>query len=60
MTKVQRGQSKATKEAMLYWAKNPEKTAQDVSAKFGINVTTIYRARSRKNTVSAQKAEASK
>lgn len=44
MTKVQRGPSKASKDASKYLQKHPNATAQELSAKFGINVTTVYRA----------------
>lgn len=44
MTKVKRGPSKASKDAARYLLKHPGTTAQELAEKFGINVTTIYRA----------------
>lgn len=43
MTKVQRGPSKASKDAAKFLGKNPDATAQLLAEKFGLNVTTIYR-----------------
>lgn len=44
MTKVQRGLSTASKKAATYLQKHPDATAKELAKKFGVSLTTIYRA----------------
>lgn len=39
-----RGKSQAVKDAMAHLAANPTATAEFLAVKFGLNITTIYRA----------------
>ena len=44
MSKVSRGPSKAQKDAEKYFAKNPESSAAELAKRFGVALSTIYRA----------------
>lgn len=55
---MSRGPTKAVKKAAAHVGKHPNITAAEVAKKFGLDVSTVYRAEWWKNRTAAQKKSA--